>query len=291
MVAVGWSSLGDFSGLEKNEIRSRFEEEYPDDGPRAVGLKVGYIDRLVNKMDEGDTILVPRYGDVYVGEVEAEYKYKSSLSGDYAHQRPVKWRFNKSPIDGQKAPQEIHKKLYPGTNSHTVQDIDSDKAVETFLKQSAGAEKMRYHELLQDGNLYGINKNTIEDAMLIVFQQYYPTMRSTGTRSDKEGDTDLIAEDLPGDVTVRVQIKHYGGGSLGTDPIDQLAKSMDEGDTGIVATVGNIDPSTEECATDAENDISLIDGWKFTEIVFEHRAEFSREQLQLLGLDSLPQLS
>ena len=71
MVAVGWSSLGDLSGLEKNEICSRFEEEYPDDGPRAVGLKVGYIDRLVNKMDEGDTILVPRYGDVYVGEVEA----------------------------------------------------------------------------------------------------------------------------------------------------------------------------------------------------------------------------
>ncbi|WP_226023963.1 restriction endonuclease [Halomicrobium salinisoli] len=291
MVAIGWSTLGDLSEADKQEIHNLFEEEYPDDDPRASGLRVGYIDRFVNKMDEGDTVLVPRYGNVYVGEVAGRYEYKGSLSADYAHQRQINWKYNKSAIDGQKAPQKIHKKLYPGTVSHTVQDLDDEKAVETFLKQSAGAEKTRYFELLQDGELYGINKKTIEEAMLTVFQQYYPTMRNAGTRGNAEGDTDLIAEDLPGDLTVRIQIKHYGDDSLGTDPIDQLAKSMDDGDKGIVATVGQISSSTEKYAANSEYEISLVDGWEFTELVFEHRTQFSRSDRRLLGLDSLPQVT
>lgn len=291
MVAIGWSTLGDLSEADKQEIRKRLEKEYPDDDPRAIGLRVGYINRLVNKMNEGDTVLVPRYGNVYVGEIAGGYEYKESLSEDYAHQRPIDWRFNKSAIDGQKAPQKIHKKLYPGTISHTVQDLDDKNAVGAFLKQSAGAEKTRYFELLQNGELYGINKKTIEEAMLTVFQRYYPTMRSAGTRGDDKGDTDLIVENLPGDITVRIQIKHYGDGNLGTEPIDQLAKSMDDGDRGIVATVGQINPTAEKYAAESDYEISLIDGWEFTELVFEHRTEFSRSERRLLGLDSLPQVT
>lgn len=288
MVAIGWSMLGELTDDDKEDIREKFKQQYPDDGPRATGLRVGYIDRLVNRMDIGDTVLVPKRGDVYVGTVDDEYDYKESIDGDYKHQRPVDWKFNASPIDGQKAPQAIHKKLYPGTVSHTVQDIDDNEAVETFLNQSAGADMVRYYDLLRDGRLYGINKKTIEEAMLTVFQQYYPTMQKSGTRADEDGDTDLIARDLPGNVTVRIQVKHYDGDSMGPDPVNQLTKSMGEGDIGIVATVGDVATSAETKAIESDYDISVIDGWDFTELVFEHRAEFSRDELQLLGLDALP---
>ena len=153
MVAIGWSKLEDLTEMDSEEIRRRFEKKFPEDGPRAVGLKVGYIDRLVNKM--------------------------------------------------------------------------------------------------------------------------------------KEGDTDLIAKNLPGDVTIRIQVKHYARKPLEGGPVNQLSKSMSESDVGIVPTVGDIADSAVQKADESDYEISLIDGWTFTELVFDHRADFSRDELQLLGFDAL----
>lgn len=127
--------------------------------------------------------------------------------------------------------------------------------------------------------------------MLTVFQRYYPTMRRTGARSDDRGDTDLIAENLPGNVTVRIQIKHYDGDPLTEEPVNQLAKSMDDGDIGIVATVGEIDSSAKTEAANSQHRISLINGWEFTQEVFEHHTDYSRKEIQLLGLNTFSELS
>lgn len=122
-----------------------------------------------------------------------------------------------------------------------------------------------------------------------MLNQFFPGITRLGTNNTKgSGDTDLKAT-LLGGIVVRVQIKHFYEkyGQLGKDAVDQLSKSMETNDNGIILTTTTISDEAREAAnkySEKGKQISFIDRDAFVDLVFENIDIFSEEDLIHLGL-------
>lgn len=142
---------------------------------------------------------------------------------------------------------------------------------------------------MNEGKIKGLNSNKIEDICQILLNQFFPGITRLGTNNTKgSGDTDLKAT-LLGGIVVRVQIKHFYEkyGQLGKDAVDQLSKSMETNDNGIILTTTTISDEAREAANKYSKEgkqISFIDRDAFVDLVFENIDIFSEEDLIHLGL-------
>lgn len=289
VVAIGWSSAGDFAGLDRSQIKSRVKEQYGH-GPYKLGQEASQIDWFVNEISVGDWVLVPDGSRIFFGEITGEYTYVSDLvDEDYAHQRAVNWQYNKQAIERSKLPEKLYSQL---KNQRTVFDVDAEAVKHTI--ETRGTEftqgplvdvQERYLEKLQEGKLDRVNSNTFEDVVATVLGSHYPGLTRQATHSDEQGDTDLQT-DLPGGVTVRVQVKYYrpAKGQLGPDAVAQLADSMSAGDNGIIVTSGTISDDAEQAAADRNEKIEFIDGADFVQLLLENLDELQVGELYDLGL-------
>lgn len=289
LVAIGWSSAGNFGGFDRSDIKSQLKDEYGH-GPYKLGQEASQIDWFVNEISTGDWVLVPDGSRIFFGEITGEYTYEPKLvDKDYAHQRDVEWKYDKQAIERSKLPEKLYSQL---KNQRTVFEVDTE-AVENTLN-TRGTEftqgplvdvQERYFEKLQEGKLDRVNSNTFEDVVATVLGTHYPGLTRQATHTDAEGDTDLQT-DLPGGITVRVQVKYYrpAKGELGPAVVTQLADSMSAGDNGIIVTSGTISDEAREAATNRDEKIEFIDGTDFVQLLFENLDEFPVDELYDLGL-------
>jgi predicted Mrr-cat superfamily restriction endonuclease len=244
-----------------------------------------------------DYVLVPAGGDVYLGRVTSEYEWVSELaSGDegYPHQRQVEWRFDGGAISRASLPGRLHDSLKGRLSVFSVDSERVDSLVESEIVVSErdrfGELQRQYLDRLQDGDIPGVNANSFEGAVVrTVLDNYFPSITREPTTSDDEGDTDLIAE-LPGGVTVRVQVKHFypDRGELGAAAVEQLERSMTDGDHGIVVTSTNASEEARRVATESDHHIGVIDGEEFVDLLFEDLQNYTEEELDQLGLEIPP---
>lgn len=289
LIAIGWSHAGDLDGLNRDSIKERLNQTY-DYGPYQLGQRASQVDWFVNDIDVGDYVLVPDGNRVFFGEVESEYKHISELvDEDYANQRDVHWKFDKKAIDRSKLPGRLYDQL---KNQRTVFEVDAESVEETietrsheFREGTLVDVQERYLEKLQSGTLDRVNNNTFENVVETVLGEYYPGLSRQATHSDEQGDTDLQA-DLPGGVTVRIQVKYYypDEGAVGSEAVQQLADSMSVGDNGLIVTSGTISEAARNAAADTEEKIEFIDGSDFVQLLFENLDEFQVGELYDLGL-------
>lgn len=294
IVALGWPDLGDLSRYGKEEIRSRIKEVYGHSSHK-LGQETGQIDRFVNEFSEGDLVIVPSGGNVYIGEIESGYNYVEEKAPDeegYPHQRDVVWKPDGA-IDRTALPGKLHDTL-KGRLTVFSADYSLVAEVQTEAVIKPGSDpyvdlQENYRERLQAGELRGMVDRNFEEAARLVLSKYYPSITNVAGSVDPKGDTDLLAEG-PGDVTIRVQVKHFytEAGELGAGPVEQLAKSMDEGDSGIVLTSTTIGEEAKTAAQESSHSIGFIDGEEFTELLFENIDDFNAEELNTLGLRSQP---
>lgn len=289
LVAIGWSRAGNFDGFDRSGIKSRLKEEYGH-GSRKLGQEASQINWFVNEMSTGDWVLVPDASRIFFGKINGGYTYKNNfVDEDYANQRKVKWKYNKQAIERSMLPEKLYSQL---KSRRTVFEVDND-AVENTIN-TRGTEftqgplvdvQEEYLEKLQEGKLDRVNNNTFEDVVATVLGTHYPGLTRQATHTDDEGDTDLQT-DLPGGVTVRVQVKYYRPvkGELGPDVVTQLADSMSTGDNGIIVTCGTVSDEAREAATNQDKKIEFIEGPDFVQLLFENLDEFQVGELYDLGL-------
>lgn len=295
IVAIGWPDYGDLSGYSKRDLEEFIDERH-DWSPQKAGQVVGMIHKFLNKMEEDDFVLVPSGGNVYLGRIKTDYYFDKSKASDdtgYPHQRKVEWEFDGEAINRSSLPGKLHDSL---KGRLTVFSADVERVKHLSASELDFRERDRYQELeeeylerLQDGELRGVHASSFEDVAVTVLQNYFPNITRQSTTSDPEGDTDLKT-DLPGGVTVRVQVKHFypEKGDLPVDAVTQLEKSMSVGDNGIVLTSTDASDEAVEAANQSEHQIEIIDGAEFTELLFENMDEFSADELFTLGLRDQP---
>jgi len=295
LVGIGWLADQDLSSVGKSGIRYRLKQRH-DWNAYKIGQATGQVNRFVNKMSEGDFVIVPSGGNVYLGYIRSDYCHASSpVAGGLAHQRDVEWEFDGGAINRSTLPGKLQDSL---KGRLTVFSVDADRVdqlleseVDTRGRDPYAELEEEYLDRLQQGEIRGIGSASFEDVVATVLDNYFPNITRQATTSDDEGDTDLKAE-LPGDVTVRVQVKHFypESGNLTSAAVRQLEKSMTTGDNGIVVTSTDSSDEAEEYANQCEKQIGIIDGPEFVELLFENIDEFSEQELRTLGLQETPPL-
>jgi 5-methylcytosine-specific restriction protein B len=93
-VAIGWASLGDLSGYEKDapskeKLTTLLGEKYPG-SPQQIGKAATQILNFAKAIAEGDTVLACDGSTVLgVGRVTGDYQFDPA--SDFPHRRPVEW--------------------------------------------------------------------------------------------------------------------------------------------------------------------------------------------------------
>lgn len=94
---IGWGELGDLSTIkDRDEIRTLYESNFPNDSTATIGNKVGQIARFLLEIRAGDYVITPAADSewLHYGKIgdEASYYHTEEADGcPYPHRRPVDW--------------------------------------------------------------------------------------------------------------------------------------------------------------------------------------------------------
>jgi predicted Mrr-cat superfamily restriction endonuclease len=106
IVAIGWPRVGDLGvGLDREALGHRLSQAYAhyrDVQKSDLAVAAGILDRFVNQIQDGDFVLVPQGGEVYAGQTEGGYIFRSDFGSDgpeggYPHWRKVRYLKGKDP--------------------------------------------------------------------------------------------------------------------------------------------------------------------------------------------------
>lgn len=93
VAAIGWDDLPDLSSIKsKEELKDLYERVYPGNKKMALANEVGQLWTFINKIQVNDLIVLPlklRYA-IAIGRVMGPYQYRTDLSPNIYHARPVK---------------------------------------------------------------------------------------------------------------------------------------------------------------------------------------------------------
>ncbi len=92
IVAVGWPGIPDLSQLNKDILKEKLHEQYPNASNRDISLDANILNRFSNEMKIDDIIVTPTEKDVYFFKITSNYFYEISKATEnegYPHQRNV----------------------------------------------------------------------------------------------------------------------------------------------------------------------------------------------------------
>ena len=144
-VCIGWSDLGDLSGVSSKEELANLYDEYFDKNPRGKGQDVGQVWRFLNDMQIGDYVILAENSVFHIGRVESEYYYDNTdnpeQSADYKNNRTVRWL--KKNISRNILSSNLHKSLMTAMSIFTLNDYKSavaDLLRGTYIKDEDRTE-------------------------------------------------------------------------------------------------------------------------------------------------------
>jgi predicted Mrr-cat superfamily restriction endonuclease len=294
IIGLGWPLIGDLSHCNnRNDIKKAILSYYNYSSAQSLGQAVGNISRFIFEIQINDYVLLPDGPIIYIGEVTSLYKYDNSVDSDeegYPHQREISWIYDKKAIPRNLLTGRIYDSLKGQQSIFSTYHSDIDDIVVNkkhyFTKQSFSDLKMEYLNRIQRGVLRNVNSNTFENAVCALYSKFFPGLRRLATTSGEKGDTDLLAI-LPGEVNVRIQVKHFyfEQGEIQPWVVDQLADSMEVGDHGIIVTSGIISKAAKERAESiTDKNITFIDGQEFVEHLFDSIDTMSKDSLDTFGI-------
>lgn len=94
MIAIGWPGIGDLSGKSREDIKQLLSQTPYNLSGLALGNTYATIDIFVNRMKQGDLVLVPDGADIFFAEIRSDYYLDQLVDNNndgYPHQRKIKW--------------------------------------------------------------------------------------------------------------------------------------------------------------------------------------------------------
>ena len=100
-VSLSASQLGRLSpDVSYDELREAVETGYQHKSYAYRGQRLEELDRFLRRMREGDLVLTPMHGGVYLGEVTGPARFVESAAAHSNLRRDVRWFNAAEPIDG-----------------------------------------------------------------------------------------------------------------------------------------------------------------------------------------------
>jgi len=94
IVAIGWRKLPDLTTIKtRARLRSLYEKTFPDERAGSVASRVGQIWAFFHQIKIGDLVVLPQklQSAIAIGRITGEYQYRTDLSANTRHTRPVEW--------------------------------------------------------------------------------------------------------------------------------------------------------------------------------------------------------
>lgn len=311
-VSIGFAELGDLSPLvgDKEALKSRLLDAYPDAKPGAIPGWAGTLRRFVLDMRIGDIVIAPNKSDrtINLGTVDGEYYYESAASL-HPNRRPVRWHATGVPraAFSEKALYEIGSvltvfavkrhadefaaalHLTPGRiageavppalpSPTTVDDADTSEETPTASRVEEFTRD-RLETILQRG----LSPNDFEEftAALLRAMGYYARV----TAYSGDGGIDVIAHrdpfGLEGDI-IKVQCKQTVT-PIGGPPVQALLGAVAEGEKALFVTLGGYTRDAEYLDRSKHN-LRLLRGTDLIDLLLRHYESLDEEWRQRFPL-------
>lgn len=150
-VCIGWSDLGDLSGISDKGALGTLYDEHFEKNSRGRGQDIGQVWRFLNDVKEDDYIIYAENSVFHIGRVESEYYYDENeypdQSFDYKNTRKVRWL--KKNISRSVLSSDLHNSLKTAMSIWTLNDYKS--AVSDLLRGTYQKDDDRIEE--EDENM------------------------------------------------------------------------------------------------------------------------------------------
>ena len=152
-ICIGWSNLGDLSGIDnRDDLSAVYDEKYSKNN-RGRGQDIGQIWRFLHDMKIGDYVILAEPSVFHIGRIESDYYYdnaeRQSQSSDYKNNRKVNWL--KKNISRSILSSSMHNSLKTAMSVWTLNDYKS-AVVEllqgTYTKDGENDMETEYIELI-----------------------------------------------------------------------------------------------------------------------------------------------
>lgn len=306
-VSIGWSELGDLSGLpaDRETIKQAIFAAYPDKKQGAVPVEAGVIYRFIHEAQAGDYVIYPSKHDrmVNIGKFTGDLAHEVAPEGDskdYPNSRGVEWlgHFPRSDFS-QSALYEI--------GSFLTLFMVKNHAPEFLTKVDATAAIQKADEPEQtpddDSISSTVTRQAEETAQDFVIKRIHTqlsghdfehfvahmlecmgyTVRVTPKSGD--GGVDVIAHnDKLGfePPIIKVQCKRTTN-QINETQVRELLGTLVEGEYGLFVTLGAYDKKARLSERNLSK-LRLIDGDQLFELIVKHYSQLSPRYRTMIPL-------
>ena len=302
VVAVGWGRVGDLTELAtREEVRSRCEAAYPDDGAGKTTTTVGILFKFRAAMKPGDKVTTydPSSRQYLIGDVTSEYRFSASPVGtNWPHVRAVDWLGKVSRDD-----------LSPPTRNSlgstlTLFAVNEDASAELlgFLagtrKASDAAasvvkeelsnlkedEEARAFELVKDA-IVALSDRDAEQLVAALLRAMGYKARVMPVGPDRGVDV-LASPDGLGleEPRIKAEVKHRPKSAMGSQEVRGFLGGLRQGDRGLYVSTGGF---TKEARYEADRSavpLTLVELDDLASLVISHYDDFDVEGRVVLPL-------
>ncbi len=296
VIAVGWHEMGDVSkiGNDREALKAKIADTYPKAKPGAIPVHAGQLFRFINEVKIGDFVVYPSKIDrhIYIGRVKSDHRYDTSVSTDYPNVRDVEW------VDEYPRTLFTQGALYEIGSALTLFQVKNyadefiaagegvpptpvDEGPE--LEMEADEIKARTRDFILKQLAREAKGHPMEHfvAHLLEAMGYKTRVAPMGT----DAGIDIIAhkDDLGFEPPIiKVQVKSTEG-SVGDPIVSALYGKVDNGEFGLLVTLGTFSNQAKSFARNKSN-LRLIDGQELVDLIFEYYESFDSKYKDLLPL-------
>ncbi len=278
-IGIGWFNDNpiDWDLSNKDYLKERYREKFPDDPNMRINQNVGQINRFVNEISVGDLVISPYMDNrLLVGVVESELFFNDDKTSPYPWRKKVQWL--KEKIDRHTLSVPLQNTLRSSLTCFKVSSSD-EILVELGLLRKTDTPSNSTIDYSPLSNFELIRKRFLElDATEFEYLVSF-ILRTLGFEPTQEigkvGDGGIDFEgvlDVSGiaSINLQVQVKRYDKGVIGQKEIISFRGALKKDFQGCFITLSSFNKKAVESASDKEREeIQLIDGNRFTEIFIE----------------------
>ena len=296
IIAIGWKEIGDLFALEsnRNAIRKRYAEVYPDAKKGNIANGVGMLYRFCYEVQIGDYIVFPSKKDrrINIGIVESDYLFNPDAY-EYPHQRKVRWLAHyPRTLFSQGALYEVGAAL-----SFVMIKNYADEYLSVLAR---GAKKVIVNDENEDESVGPTADDIIESTKDFILKELSRQLKGYDlevfvadllnamgyrtTVSPHGGDSgiDIVAykDELPPRITVQVKSQDS---DIKETTIQSLKGAMMPGDYGLFVTLSNYTRNAQRFL-DANPIIRGINGTELVELILKYYEQLSDEHQKIIPL-------
>lgn len=301
-VSIGWSELGDLSGpvIDRSTLKERLATAFPEAKAGAIPVWAGVLTRFMYDMKVGDLVVSPDKltRTINIGRISSNHFFDSSVTV-HPNRRSVEWLKLNIPRSDLpvSALNEIGSAItlfevrrHKDVIELLLQGIQPDQHAadneEEGLEDEPNARRVEtYSRDFVEGILRAMEPVQFENLVAGV-------LRAMGYHADVtqlsgDGGVDVLASHDPLRLqppTIKVQVKRTTS-SIGGPAVQALIGTLAPGgsELALFVTLGNYSNDATHIAR-TRQDIRLLSGAQFIDLIFEYYSKLDAEWQRLLPL-------